>query len=383
MLTDLATSHQAPTVSAAVDPVTLRRRGTGLTAHDPARAAGGFTLFAPQTGGGRVDLVAADGSVAHRWQLPVRPGRDAVILANGNLGYNGSHPVSAALYPAWDLWHGGDFREVTPAGDLIWQHEDAFHHHDAQWLPNGHLLYTVAAPLPPEIAARVTGGDPRKDAPDGIIQSDIVREVDRQGRVVWEWRLWDHLAPEDFPVHPIFDRRHWPMINGVWQTGDGLVLMSLRTTSGVIAVSRDSGNVVWRLGPDICHQQHTPVQLAAGTVLFFDNGNLRPGMSNPHSKVLEVDPESGETVWSYADANAPAFFSPYMGGAQRLWNGNTFICESAFGRLFEVTPAGETVWEYVIPDFAAYPESLQGFIGGLHNSCFRAHRYREEQVPWL
>ena len=33
-----------------------------------------------------------------------------------------------------------------------------------------------------------------------------------------------------------------------------------------------------------------------------------------------------------------AFFSSYMGSVQRLWNGNTFICESAFGRLFEVTP---------------------------------------------
>ncbi len=45
-------------------------------------------------------------------------------------------------------------------------------------------------------------------------------------------------------------------------------------------------------------------------------------------------------------------------GAQRLANGNTFICESAFGRLFEVTPEGETVWEYIIPFFNEYPEHL-------------------------
>ncbi len=47
-----------------------------------------------------------------------------------------------------------------------------------------------------------------------------------------------------------------------------------------------------------------------------------------------------------------------MGSAQRLANGNTFICESAFGRLFEVTPEGETVWEYIIPFFNEYPEHL-------------------------
>jgi hypothetical protein len=36
-----------------------------------------------------------------------------------------------------------------------------------------------------------------------------------------------------------------------------------------------------------------------------------------------------------------------MGNAQRLPNGNTLVCESSFGRFFEVTKDGEIVWEYV------------------------------------
>ncbi|AJE46857.1 aryl-sulfate sulfotransferase [Celeribacter indicus] len=379
MTTQTLSKDMAP----AVDQVTLRRRRTGLTAADPRRTAGGYTLYAGQTAGGRVDLVDIGGATAHRWQMPVRAGRDAVILPNGNLGYNGSHATSAALYPAWDLWHGGDFYEATPEGDIVWRHEDIYHHHDAQWLANGNLLYTVAAPLPADKAARVTGGDPRKDGADGIVQSDIVREVNRAGETVWEWRIWDHLDPADFPVHAIFDRRHWPMINGLSVTRGGLVLMSLRTTSGVIAVERSTGKVVWHVGPDTVAQQHTPVEMEGGTVLCFDNGNLRQGSTSPFSRALEFDPATGAVVWSYADPMPGSFFSPYMGGCQRLWNGNTFICESAFGRLFEVTPEGETVWEYVIPDFAEYPTPLNEFIIGAHNSCFRAHRYRAEQLPWL
>ncbi len=77
--------------------------------------------------------------------LPVRAGRDAVLLPNGNLGYNGDHRTSANLYPAWDLWRGGDFYEVTPDNESGRHYEDIFHHHDAQWLANGHLLYTAAA----------------------------------------------------------------------------------------------------------------------------------------------------------------------------------------------------------------------------------------------
>ena len=369
--------------AAAPSQITLERRRLGLTALDPDGTAGGYTLFARQTGGGVVDMVDIDGRTAHQWLMPVRPGRDAVILPNGNLGYNGSHATSAALYPAWDLWHGGDFYEATPEGEIVWRHEDIFHHHDAQWLPNGNLLYTVAAELPAHLAPRVTGGDPRKDGADGIVQSDIVKEVNRKGETVWEWTIWDHIDPADLPVHPIFDRRHWPMFNGVSETQDGLVLMSLRTTSGVIAVEKSTGRIVWHAGPDVVAQQHTPIQMEGGTILVFDNGNLRLGSSNPFSRALEFDPATMEITWDYTDPNAPSFFSPFMGSAQRLWNGNTLICESAFGRLFEVTRDGRTVWEYVIPDFAEYPAPLNKFIKGAHNTCFRAHRYPAEQVSWL
>ncbi|WP_238367231.1 aryl-sulfate sulfotransferase [Mesobacterium pallidum] len=363
--------------------VTLGRRRLGLTALDRAKTAGGYTLYARQTGGGIVDLVDIEGSIAHQWQMPVRPGRDAVLLENGNLGYNGSHATSAALYPAWDLWHGGDFYEATPEGEIVWRHEDIYHHHDAQWLPNGDLLYTVAAELPKHLGQRVCGGDPRKDGADSIFQSDIVKQVNRKGETVWEWKIWDHIDPADLPVHPIFDRRHWPMINGVSETKDGLILMSLRTTSGVIAVEKASGRIVWHAGPEVVAQQHTPVMMESGTVLVFDNGNMRPGSSNPFSRALEFDPKTMETTWDYTDPNAPSFFSPFMGSAQRLWNGNTLICESAFGRLFEVTPKGEIAWEFVIPDFADYPAPLNQFIRGQHNTCFRAHRYAAERVTWL
>ena len=366
-----------------LDQVTLRRRSLGLIGLDRSLTAGGYTLYARQTAGGRVDLVDIDGHRVHEWHMPVRPGRDAVLLPNGNLGYNGSHATSAALYPAWDLWHGGDFYAATPSGEIVWRHEDIFHHHDAQWLPNGNLIYTIAAPLPTEKASLVRGGDPRQDTSDGVGQSDIGREVDRAGKVVWEWRIWDHIDPVDLPVQAIFDRRHWPMINGLSITSDGLVLISLRTTSGIIAVKKSNGAIAWHIGPELLAQQHTPVETENNTVLCFDNGNLRSGGISSASRALEFNPQTGDVVWSYSDPTPPSFFSPYMGGAQRLWNGNTFICESAFGRLFEVTNDGKTVWEYVIPDFAEYPAPLNEFIVGSHNSCFRAHRYKRERLSWL
>jgi hypothetical protein len=44
------------------------------------------------------------------------------------------------------------------------------------------------------------------------------------------------------------------------------------------------------------------------------------------------------------------FFTARGGDAQRLPNGNTLICESEKGRVFEITPEGEIVWEFWHPE---------------------------------
>jgi len=69
--------------------------------------------------------------------------------------------------------------------------------------------------------------------------------------------------------------------------------------------------------------------------------------------------------------------APNISNAQRLPNGNTLSCEGNFGRLFEVTPEGAVVWEYVNPYFAppAGPPDAPA-----QNSVFRAYRYSPEQI---
>jgi hypothetical protein len=59
-----------------------------------------------------------------------------------------------------------------------------------------------------------------------------------------------------------------------------------------------------------------------------------------------------------------------------LPNGNTLINEGQFGRFFEVTPAGEVVWEYVNPYFG--PANVAP--GKQMNNVFRIYRYTEDEV---
>ena len=69
----------------SLDQTTMSRRKCGMIDIDSELTAGGFTLYAGQTAGGRVDLIDIRGEKVHEWNMPVRPGRDAVILPMGIL----------------------------------------------------------------------------------------------------------------------------------------------------------------------------------------------------------------------------------------------------------------------------------------------------------
>jgi hypothetical protein len=72
---------------------------------------------------------------------------------------------------------------------------------------------------------------------------------------------------------------------------------------------------------------------------FTDDGGFRVAPGEPHGPA--------EPAWSYSDPDT--FFSAFISGAQRLPNGNTLICSGVAGRIFEVTRAGEIVWDYRNP----------------------------------
>ena len=132
-------------------------------------------------------------------------------------------------------------------------------------------------------------------------------------------------------------------------------------------------------------QQHFPNELANGNILIFDNGAHRRNIALNFSRVIEVNRETKEIVWEYTDNPPQNFFSSYISGAQRLGNGNTLITEGAYGRIFEVTVAGEIVWEYINPHFASrnIPGEKSPVTRGEQNTVFRAFRYAPEEVPWL
>ena len=338
----------------------------GVTFYNPLKADDGYTLFAPLYTKD-VWLIDMEGRIINRWQMPYIPGQHAYLLPNGNLLWAGKVKTPAELGLPFDFGGiGGIIMEVDWDGNLVWQAEVPYQNHDFRLMENDHIMYPSYPPsgtVPEKIVAKI-GGLPGT----GRVFSDCVSEIDRNGNTVWEWVAHEHLDPEIDTICPLENRSLWPLLNALWTCRDGNILLSGRNVSEIIKIEYPSGKVMARYGRGKISHQHNPSELNNGNILVFDNGAHRYSYEPSYSRVVEIDPATDEIVWEYKADPPSDFYSALTSGAERLPNGNTVICESWPGRVFEVTYDGELVWEYISPFMGPWP--------GLYtNAMWRAHRY--------
>jgi hypothetical protein len=356
-----------------VEQIKAKRSGVGLRAVDHKHAFPGFTLFAPQSGGGKIYLIDIDGKVVHTWQMPYPPGNYGYLTERGTLFYNGKVIEESNRFISRKPWKGGVVLEADWNGRVLWEVRHPDHHHDGIRLRNGNVLLICLAPLPQQFASNVKGGTAGTEH-DGAIYSDYLVEMTIGGHVVWEWCTWEHLNPDIDHITAIQERREeWAHGNGVAELPNGDIVVSFRTISTVIVIDRKTGEIIWKLGAPPLSGQHAPTPLPNGNLLIFDNGPHRLDHPMPFSRVIEVELSTKQIVWKYQEKRVSDFFSPRISNAQRLLNGNTLICEGYFGRLFEVTTDGELVWEYVNPYFGEDR-------AGPNNRVFRAYRYSADEI---
>ncbi|MCW2562747.1 MAG: putative enzyme repeat [Mycobacterium sp.] len=412
---------------------------SGVTYHDPGRAYGSYVLYTGADGVTR--LIDLNGVVRNHWPHPGVPARiiDPALNAGrvGDIGVQlsqlddspggiyGNRTVGQLSWTGEKLWEWGT---EAPGGA-------ARQNHDWELLENGNRLILVAIPREvPALGPHVVGDQ-------GIY------EVTPDGRIVWEWKAGDHLDEFGFTAEGFeYLRRsiarqpdniwgyleinsaktlgpnHWHRddLTTVFQPDN--ILISSRKANIVALIERSSGRIVWRLGPyfeaepgaehqrinrhslprplDQISGQHNPHFIAdglpgEGNLLVFDN---QGGAGYPPaplgiyagSRVLEINPETKHIVWQYTaeDSGRPpwTFFSSFVSNAQRLPNGNTLITEGMHGRIFQVTPSGEVVWEYLTPyeDYAVAgePEVKVPTVDGVDRPTLTRMIYRSQAVPF-
>ena len=333
---------------------------TGVTFKSD-KASNGYILFAPAAGE-RVYLIDYTGAVSHSWSIGKGFTNWCYLTEDGNLFTNEccDDPQGVALTSS------GWMRVYNWHGDLIHEHLDPWQHHNARRLANGNLVYLAFTELTREEQSKIKGGIPGSESAAGIF-GECVREVDSTGDIVWQ-RDFSDFRDDEFPIHPNANRWSRGHTNTVCPLPDGNYLISCKTLNLIFIICRETRKVIWHYQNDAMGGQHDAQLLDNGNILLFANGAYSADLH--HSEVWEVNPKSNEIVWRYkAQDNPQSFFSPHIGGCQRLASGNTLICEGAKGCLFEVTEEGEVVWEYVSP----YTNDTAMF--GKVNWLFRARHY--------
>lgn len=278
-----------------------------------------------------------------------------------------------------------------------------------------------------------------KEAPGKIFLDDVIQEFDGQGNEIFHWNALDHIDDMELSgeaKETIYRLAgDWCHLNAVsyigpnhfydegvaWLNPENL-LVSCRELSLLFIIDRKTGNIIWKKGPSeaeenfrqwrasghrgvddadpglIIGQHHAhiiPKGLPGeGNLLLFDNGGFsgygeesagclagKSQLRRHYSRVLEINPVTWKIVWSYVaspiEVTAGRLFSPLLGSVQRLENGNTLVTEGVFGRVMEVTPEHEVVWEY-INDLPAPFE-----IMGTRNLIYRAYRVPYDYLPFL
>ncbi|MEM1179776.1 MAG: arylsulfotransferase family protein [Acidobacteriota bacterium] len=364
------------TLTRAATPMQRRTGPYGVSRWNPEKTADGYTLFCPAWGQLAV-LIDMEGLVVHTW--PVERANLVKLLPGGRLL---THNVGQWL------------TELSPDGSaaLRWRSDEALDHtthHD--FSPGADAVWTLAKRREP-----VKEGFYEPGLEPESMRSDLILAVGRDGQVVDRFPFRDHIEellamvgmelPLRYRLRQVdgvtvpYGPADWAHANSLEVLPEtslgrederfraGNLLFSLRNLDVVGVLDPRKRAVVWAFGPGTLDGQHHPTLLESGRLLIFDNGSVRG-----RSIIREVDPLTGETGWSYED---PDFFSGKRGSNQRLWNGNTLICESDRGRIFEVTGAGDIVWEYHSP-FVSQGELHLG------RRVYRATRYSPEAVKTL
>lgn len=237
-------------------------------------------------------------------------------------------------------------------------------HHDIFPMADGSFLglSTTEHPVPAEQRAELCPGDEL----EWNIFSDVIMHVAADGTVLRTWDLYDVSSFDDHPGEFLCNtqglgvtetRRDWTHANALWfDEGRDAIIVSSRHTDQIIALAMtdETGpqtGVRWILGNDATmpyegesfHHTHGVKTVSNGDILFYDNGNFRPGSLSAggdgpdYSRAVRVrvddssdDPDewTATQVWDHRmidPVTGRLLYAPFISDADELANGNILV----------------------------------------------------------
>jgi len=321
----------------------------GVTLRDASRMQPGLTYFT-NVNDCSSHLVEEDGTEVRSWRhSPCDVWGNSILLPNGDVlaVHHDPHPEGSQTEEAG----ARRLLKLNWEGELQWTRKLPTHH-DVDVMPSGNIAtLTYQHRRIPEIHAT------------DRVRDHYLAELNPEGELLEETSITDLMlaSPDVVKILPVkvrdrdgsreIDLVHTNSLEFLREPelaaqnplyAPSNVLICVRHQNLVMIVDWNTKKVIWAWGQNEISGPHDATLLENGNVLLFDNG-----LSRKWSRILEVNPRTDEIVWEYKAKNPREFFTVTRGATQRVENGNTLITYSRKGSIFEVTPEGDTVWEYV------------------------------------
>lgn len=184
-------------VLGAAQSLCAQTRTVGLM-EKSAEVAPGYSLFSPMRAT-TTYLIDNCGEVVHSWDHQLPATNSAYLMEDGSLFRAAGHSWVPGTIPIG----GGEYvQRLSWEGDLLWSfryaESDVRMHHDFAPLPNGNVL--ILAWEVRDFSECIAAGRDLNKLPDSKLYPETIIEVEPigqdSGRIVWEWRMWDHLVQE-------------------------------------------------------------------------------------------------------------------------------------------------------------------------------------------
>ncbi len=342
-------------------------------------------------------LMDRHGEIRHAWEVdPYR------IWPNFRVGgrkvrATAFHPTSAHVYENGDLLVNFVNDELHPAafgvaridrsGNPLWSRVRGGHHWPTVE-PDSGLIFLPEIEMVPAPLPIGSTGERLADCASGEAVEDWVRVLNPHGALLWEFSLVESLESSDLPgllalapngCDPTHLNFVTPLnaaaarrIRGA-RTGD--LLVSVRNLNALVIVGRNDG-LVRDVITGRFLAQHNPVFLADGHILLLDNRGGDRAMGG--SRVLRIDPESGNTEQVFPRPGIAAEFLPvfteYLGYLDvSADEKRVLFTESRQGRIIEFElSSGKVTWAYVNDHAWRGPDGdLPARVTRFHNSAAR------------
>lgn len=305
----------------------------GTTIYNPAKCWPGYTVFGTEDVDEGTVLINMNGDVVHQWKDICQAEHPPKLLKGGYLAGT-KRPAPEKKGRVWDDEFSTDLVVVDWDGKVVRNIPKAGMHHDYQFEGNGPGYHAPGTPVDKFdgkiliLSHKFVKNDKISDKE---LYDDYIVEVDKNGKIIWEWLASDHFDEMNFDEeakktmrkYPTYSMTRtpgkkggdWIHVNSASYLGEnhwwdedkekykmfrpGNVIISNRQTNTSCIIDKETGKIVWQIGPhyykdtiwefngkkykkaykrlkQIIGQHHThmiPKGLpGAGNIMIYDNG---------------------------------------------------------------------------------------------------------------